>query len=381
MFTADSLARMKGRVERGEQPWAAAAENLLRDAAGDRHLAPRPETGRDSFRFYQAAVRDGERARLLAYASLLSGDDRFAKASLAHLTAWATAQPAPASDFDPAIRFPNSGMEVARAAIPFLEAYDLLADHPSLAEADRTAIESWFRLLVQPILSGKERWRENGYFNGQNFQNHLTAHTMGLAALGYALGDRELVQFALDHPENDRDFRTLIEGMILMEGQEAHHREPPSAPPPADGEIMDRYRHFTGKRGRGIQYVHLSLSQLIYTAEIAWNNGIDFYDYTAPGGENLKLPLIFYAELFRTGDLSSAGGTFASGDDALRRQEKLTLKVRRDFPSIYEVGNRRYPREPAIVSVLKSLDRSSVPRHPHTSFFFPVLTHAEPIEP
>jgi hypothetical protein len=382
MFTPATLSLMKERIARRTDPWFSAAQALVAEA--EETLAQRepakPYTGRHSLEFHRAAVADGEKIRLFAYAWLITERDEFAEAARDHLLAWATAVPAPASDFDPEIRFPNTGMEVARAAVAFVEAYDLVAEPPAWSRSEREAVENWFRLLVEPILSGKRRWQENDYFNRQDFQNHLTAHTLGLAAIGYVLGDRELVQFALEHPENDRDFKTLIDGMILMEGQQAHHREPADAPPPRDGEIQDRYRHFTAD-GRGIQYVHLSLSQLLYTAELAWNNGIDFYRYVGSAGENLLLPLRFYADLIRTGDLEEGGGVFAAPGHPERAQRELqTLRARRDFPMIYEVGNRHYPNTPEIVRLLRSVDRVTVPRHSYSSFFYPVLSHGEPLE-
>lgn len=380
MFTPESFARMKTRVTLGLEPWASAAANLVEEAERKLDAVAQPYTGRDSLAFYQAAVIDGERARLLAYAWLVSDEERFAAAALETLLAWASADPVPASNFDPAIRFPNTGMEVARAAVPMLEVYDLARDHPALSNSDREVIEEWFSLLTLPILTGKRRWEENDYFNRQDFQNHLTAHVMGLAAIGYTLGDRDLVQFALDHPENPRDFKELIAGTILMAGDVPHHREPAYANPPMDGEIYDRYRHFTAG-GRGITYVHLSLSQLLYTAEIAWNNGIDFYRYIAPGGENLRLPLQRYADLFRTRDLREVGGFFAAENHPARAdEEQQTLDSRRDFPLIYEIGNVRYPGTTEIERLLESVDRVAVPRHSHSSFFYPVLTHgaAEP---
>ena len=190
---------------------------------------------------------------------------------------------------------------------------------------------------------------------------------MGLAAIGYVLGDRDLVQFALDHADNHRDFKNLIDGMIFMPGDEPHHREPDSAPPPEKGEIADRYRHFTNPN-RGIAYTHLSLSQLLYIAEMAWNNGVDFYQYEGSGGENLKYPLQFYADFYRKQDASLRHGLY----EGERFQEY--------YPLIYEVGNRHYPSTPEIVALLESLDRVEVPRHPHAYFFYPVLTHGEPLE-
>lgn len=370
MFTPASLELMKERIARKKEPWFSASRNILADAARGlkSEKPPAPNTGRHSLEFYRDAVADGERARLFAYAWLISGDEAFARASLKILAAWGTAEPRPASNFDPDIRFPNTGMEVARAAIPFLESYDLLANHPELATAKKENIERWLRSLVDPILEGKKRWIENDYFGQQYFQNHLTAHTMGLAAIGYALGDRELVQFALDHPGNERDFKTLLRGMILMAGQEEQAvKRRPGEPPLRDGEISDRYRHYEAP-GKGLPYTHLSLSQLLYTAEIAWNNGIDFYRYTAPGGENLKYSLQFYADFYRTGDSSLKGGFYAGE------------KVGDRFSLIFEIGHRHYPATPEIVRLLQSIDRPAVPRHAHSYFFYPVLTHGEPVD-
>ncbi len=369
MFTPESLELMKRRLTQERNPWHRAARRLMEEAeeARESGLDPDPYTGRHSLEFYSAAIWKGERARLYAYAWLISEEDRFAEAAITYLTAWATADPVPASDFDPEIRYPNTGMEVARAAIPFVEAYDLIARHPAWDDGDRGAVEAWFRSLVDPIREGKKRWRENDYFGRQYFQNHLTGHTMGLAAIGYVLGDRDLVQYALDHPENDRDYKTLIDGMIFMPGDEPHHREPDDAPPPEKGEIADRYRHYTNP-DRGLAYTHLSLSQLLYIAEIAWNNGIDFYRYKGSGGENLKYPLQFYADFYRTGDAGLKHGLY-EGET-----------VQEYYPIIYEVGNRRYPETPEIVELLKSLDRAAIPRHPHAYFFFPLLTHGEPLE-
>ncbi len=388
MFTPDSLERMQEGIRRKEEPWFETSRTILREAeklltAG---RPPEPNTGRHSFEFYDAAVREGEEARLFAYAWLISGEDRFARKAINYLATWSTATPTPASDFDPEIRFPGTGMEVARAAIPFLESYDLLADHPALSADNKQAIESWFRVLVGPIMEGKRRWQENNYFNRQDFQNHLTAHTMGVAAIGYVLGDEKLVQYALDHPENEKDFKALISGTILMPGDSPHHREPAFALPPQKGEIYDRYRHFTGPH-RGLQYAHLSLSQLLYTAELAWNNGIDFYRFEGTGGENIRYPLEFYADFYRLKDASLKGGFYvqdargrfpgeADYDDSMNESGRIrTWEV-----AIFEVGNSRYPDTPKIRALLESVDRSAVPRHPHSYFFLPVLTHGEGLE-
>ncbi len=388
MFTPDSLREWRNRVKSGEEPSASAAALLVAEAEEALpKLRASPETGRNSNAFYHAAIWDGEAARLQTHAWLLTGNERHGRAALDMILAWAEAEPRPASNFDPAIRFPSTGMEVARAAIPFLESYDLLASGFPIQAREALAAEAWFRSLVEPIQEGRRRWKENDHFNRQEFQNHHTAHTMGLAAIGYVLGDRGLVQFALDHPDNERDFKTLIAGMIFMPGQAPHHREPDFAPAPKRGEIHDRYRHFTAPR-RGLQYAHLSFSQLVYTAEMAWNNGFDFYQYRGPGGEKLLYPFQFYADFFRLRDASLRGGFYVMDRRGLLPGEKGYDESMDESPrfnewetAVFEVGNLRYPGTPEITALLRSKDRAAVPRHPHNYFFHPALTHGAPAGP
>jgi len=88
------------------------------------------------------------------------------------------------------------------------------------------------------IKEGIQRWETNDDFGGQEFQNHHVSHVLGLALIGSALRDRELIQFALDSPENPKDFRELLDGLILMPGDTPHGglRGKPLHP----GEIQDR---------------------------------------------------------------------------------------------------------------------------------------------
>lgn len=80
---------------------------------------------------------------------------------------------------------------------------------------------------------------------------------------------------------------------------------------------MDRYRHFvlthhgyTTKPNRALQYVGLSTNLMMITAEMGRLNGFDLYNYVAPAGENIKLPLLFYADFYITKDASIKGGFY-----------------------------------------------------------------------
>src|SRR5690606_26475883 len=94
--------------------------------------------------------------------------------------------------------------------------------HPLLTDARKGEIELWIRCLEKAIHEGVKRWDESDYFGQQYVQNHITAHVMGLTAIGYTLGDRELVQYAVDCQANPRDFVEVIAGAILVEHETPH---------------------------------------------------------------------------------------------------------------------------------------------------------------
>ena len=278
------------------------------------------------------------------------------------------------------------GMEVARAGSQFVWAYDLLYNYEGFTAEQKDAVEEWLRIMEQEIKTGITRWQDHyrwdteakawvrdpsvpAYFGAQDFQNHIVGHTMGLTIIGYALGDRELVQYALDSEAYPRNFKRLIAGCIFMEGEKPFAGEPDHAAPPRTGEIYDRYRHYEGTPGKGIGYTHLTLSLLIATAEAAYNNGLDFYHYTAPTGENLELPFDFYADLYRLKDSTLKGG-FYSGEDKWLNNTWLA--------NVCEIAHKRYPQNEAVVKYLQTVDRAHV--HPAEFLGISVLTHGEPLQ-
>jgi hypothetical protein len=156
---------------------------------------------------------------------------------------------------------------IPRSILPMIWAYDILAGGDALTEADRTAFANWLRALVPQLKEGALYWKKNGYFDAQYFQNHLAGENMGLVAIGITCGDAELLSYAVNSAENTRDFLDLVEGLILMPGDEVYYRDLPGAPAPQAGEIIDRYRHFqmaghvegyVSKPNRGLQYAMLS---------------------------------------------------------------------------------------------------------------------------
>lgn len=240
----------------------------------------------------------------------------------------------------------GAGMYLSRAVWPFFVCYDMLHGTGYISAAQDVVIEAWFRSIVKHIKASMSAWELNDYYNKQYWQNHLAAHMWGLLTIGYVLEDASLVQYAIDSPENPRDFYELIQGSIFMEGDEPCHRERAGAPAVQTGEIYDRYRHDTGPL-KGLQYSSLTLQMLSTAARTCYNNGIDMYAYTAPTGENLRLAYEFYADFYATGDTSIKGGYYTGEDDRITKAG--------DMQGLYELGYNAYPDSRAIKSVIDAI--------------------------
>ncbi len=368
MMDSDDIAAMKKRVTAGEKPFADAWQLMKAelDALMTSGVKPKPYTGDNSNEFFAAATGQSATARDLAIAWHITGDEKYGRAAVEYLYRWATAVPMPAAAFNPELRFPNSGMEIARASFAFLWAYDLMYNHPILTDARKGEIELWFRCLEKVIHEGVKRWDESDYFGKQYYQNHITAHVMGLSAIGYTLGDRELVQYAVDCYANPRDFVDVIDGVILVEGQTPHEGD---SKPVQSGEIIDRYRHRQAP-GKGLQYSHLTLLTLAVTAEMCYNNGLDFYNYSSPTGENLASVFDFYADFYRLKDSSIKGGYYTG--------ETERIGLAGDDPALFELGFKRYPNSPDLIELMSSMERAE---HKVWILGRAVLTHGIPLNP
>lgn len=390
LLTPADVAAIKQAIGAHAEPRYSAWLNLKSRA--DRLIRPPvdlPYTGRDSLMFYNVAKGAGNRASHLALAFLLNGNPAYAAKSKEILLAWARAAPLPASRFAPEIRFVSSGMDTARGMIGFIYAYDCL--YNSLLPAERTAVEAWLRAMLPGIRDGIARWNtpykgtkndprgwvespdpKQSYFGGQFYQNHLVSHTMGVLLIGYALGDRELVQFAVDSPDNPRDLLELFEGMILMAGDPVVGNVDTMNPPPQDGEIIDRYRHINPP-GLGLGYSTLALNQMMVMAEVLFANGLDFYQRKGGHGETLEQPFNFYADFFRLGDASIKGG-FYKGEAVAKGGPQV---------AVFEVANQRYPGNPEIGALLHSVNRAAVDPNgsEETYLCFPTLIHGVGLQP
>ena len=389
LMTSADVINMQGAINAKIEPRYSAWLDLKgrADAWSDDPVSA-PYTGRDSSLFLAQAVGASSLSSKMAMAWLLQRDFNHAAKAKEILLMWAQATPLPGTDFDPNIRFPNSGMELARSINGFIFAYDYLYD--VLSPAERTIVETWFRAMLPTVQAGIDRWDASFapnhndprgysessninsiYFGGQLYQNHLVSHTMGYLLIGYALGDQALVQFAVDSSENPRDFIELFEGMILMANDPSVNSRDTMNPPPQDGEIIDRYRHadksVSFPNGTGFGYASLSLNQMMAMSETLFANGLNLYQRTGAYGETLEKPFDFYADFYRLGDSSIKGG-FYTGEDITAGGPPV---------AVFEVANKRYPGNLEIKALLDSVARYDVDPTGNTGTYFcyPTITH------
>ncbi len=351
LITSETLERARQRYQSGDPAWQAAktrldifiANGMKRDGIV---LDVQTKPLANNEKLFKPMSADGHLIYSLALGYQLDGNDAYARQAIELLREMI------ALDLRGTINGPGQGMVLARGYVPVAIGYDLLYNHEMMTEGDRERFEEWTREIVEEIKASQQVWKDNDYFNQQDYQNHEVAKSMGILIAGLAIGDREMAQYALDHPDNDRDIMELYSGTILMPGDERHHRERGNYPV-SPGEIYDRYRHDTARTnpphpgGKGLQYTNLSLKLLTIAAEALYNNGIDLYHYTAPGGENLELSHAFYCEFYRTGDSSIQGGYYIGEDERIGKAG--------DSPGIFELAAYRYPDNEKLLACVREI--------------------------
>jgi hypothetical protein len=160
-------------------------------------------------------------------------------------------------------------------------------------------------------MEGRKRWEDNNHFGGQRGNNHLSTHNAAIFALGVALGNRGLREWALRAPENKSNFMIMLD-LAIYNGRElaqAGHDKPGSVP--ARGEIYDRYRMAEEKKGLNYAFVHLL--QLTMLAEAAENNGEKVYRARGRNGETLRDAFTFYGALLAAVECSAGKVPEVSG--------------------------------------------------------------------
>ena len=373
MFTDGDLERMRRRVASGEAPWDAAWRDLKMRADACVKRPPSPSASGDFRELANLLIDDGRRAKFAALAWQATGDTIYRDAAIDYLMAWAAPDDPPLGSVIAAGSTvgiaprdtAGVGLHWSKAVLHWAEAYALVFD--ALTGAQRATAREWFGRMVFPIMASRETWIAWRYFNLQLYNNHLSEQNIGLLCLGLVLGRDDLVEYVVASEENPRDLAEMIDGAILMPERpdSQFFRGDPSRECRA-GEIYDRYRvtdHFGDGSGddKGINYALAHTWMMLHVARIADNNGLgDSFQHTGPFGQNLSLPLIYYAPAFVEGDPAALGDYYANS----RYEPDAWNHI-----AIYEIGHRHYPDVPAITEALRHGNRlANSPRHGGTAY-------------
>ncbi len=366
ILSKTDIVLMRNNALSGNEPWKTAWNSLKEqlDSYACNKWSPTIYRGDLSMKFYNAAIKDGSVARDLAIGYQITKDKRYADKAIKIISDWSNSNSGkiPGAYFDSTKYYPNTGMLVSRSIFPFLYAYDLLCADNLIDIKTQDQFKNWLRMLVPHIKEGMRRWEENDYFGKQYYQNHIVADAVGLLSIGVILRDNDLVNFAYHGKENKRNTQNIIEGLILMKGQKPFIGEP-GVWPTQDGEIMDRYRHFSlfhygeaTKPNRALQYAGLSTNLLVIAAEIGRLNGFDLYGWKAPTREEIKQPLLFYSDFYITKDASIKGGFYSGEDSWINYNDQSTF-------NLWEVAHARFPNEDKFNEVLRTNKRGSSTLH------------------
>ncbi len=279
--------------------------------------------------FYKHMTFQGRDMRDLAVAYQVTGDGRYAERAIEMLDGWARqSRRYPESGTDDCGSegdrcLHSAGLVLGEAAVVFGETYALV--YEMMSGAERGRILDMIASFEPHIQESRRQWKAHNWFWGQRFNNHLSAHNMGLVTIGYLTGDVALKNYAINSAANDRDFREMINGAIFEIDEKTGKTDrldardpsldsvdPTPWPQPLEGEIYDRYRTAYGSSGNGYAALHTRF--LATTAEIIIANGqTNYWPYVAPGGETLKWVFTRtpYSKLVSTGNPAASTGYYA----------------------------------------------------------------------
>lgn len=368
IFTTEAeIARAVRRVADRQEPFLSSWLRTKEVADAALTKTYQPEQSYHHETWFGLARPHAQDARSLALAARITGDERYADKAREILRLWA--EDAIAGEY-PGWGSPHQmGLVIGRVIPIFADSYAMLWDE--LSDADRSLMRQWFEKMAEATMISRNIFRyethtcdygecryrgEPGtYLGGNYFSNHLSAHNLGLLAIGAMFRDRKMIQEQLDSPKNDRDLRELINGAIVMPedlgGGEADgdlYKDDPTytsgAPLPEPGEIWDRSRTAQGK---GLHYTFLHLQLLMLQADIAKNNNArDWFRYVGPRGENLELPFEIYGDFLLSADPGARTGYYVAS------------AIEYNLVTLYELAHREYPRNAAARRVLESFDRA-----------------------
>jgi hypothetical protein len=375
-YTTERLAFLRNAYQNKTQPHFKAISKVISIAQNTLAVETKPYTGTNCVDFRVSGTADSRKAVSLALAYHITGNKAYQQKAAEIVVAWAKAMPGgPLSIIERNDQFPNIGLNTYCGTSGLVLTYDLLVHEKSFSAVDKKSVEDWLQELVKTHREAIYRWSKSwktvngkyvestnpndiGYFGGQYFQNHVVESQLGLLEIGYALGDKQLVQYVLDSDNNPRDLKKMISGAIHITGDKNYHIFTDTAfvakkgreykkdvsnlnwmtIPPETGEVYDRYRTI---EGHGLGYALHCFNLLLQSAELARNNGIDFYQFKGKKGQNLLLPFMYYADFAKTADCTIKSGYYVWSD--IDQTKSLG-----DHMELWELGAVRYPKNAEI---------------------------------
>lgn len=370
-YSAERLFFLRESYQKKSEPQYSAILKVITQARAALNETPKPYTETEQPVFLRSAAADSKRAVCLALAFHITGDLSFQQKAVEILLAYAKEVPNGLPDkLDLNLHFPDIGLAAYCGTSGMVLTYDLLVNTKAFTKKNKAVMAAWFRQLVKVYNVEIDNWnsawvKKNGiwvksndpkdlpYFGGQYYQNHVAENLIGILQIGYALGDRKLVQYCLDNKDNPRDLKTMISGAIHMTGDKnqyvfndtsvitnvgaKYHRDLSkkcwNTIPPETGEMYDRYRTV---QGAGFGYALLCFNLLLQASELAWQNGIDFYHFTGKNDQNLLLPFQYYADFAKTADCTIKSGYYVWS--TIDQKESLGSSM-----ELWELGAVRYP--------------------------------------
>jgi hypothetical protein len=212
--------------------------------------------------------------------------------------------------------YAGEGLYLSLTTIGVAQTYHLLRCRGNgLAEADNAVVRRWLTEVAGRIQRSRDAWVGSGYFGGQYANNHLAMHDAAVYAAGVLTGNAAMMRWAIDSPDNPKDFRDLIGEAIYDGTEEASDARDRSPELPARGEIVDRYRMADASKGLHYATFHYAALELI--AEAASNQGTDAYRIKGSRGESMADPALYYGRLLSSFPCSH-GSKIPSGDKSYR---------------------------------------------------------------
>jgi len=273
VLTGEEIAAVRSRLARGDEPWASAWRHfrdtyVARSMSGPTPLEPGPYRGggdiHDAFLALDGASR---RARDLAIAFALTGDEEYGRRARDILIAWAAeAEPTRPRHYES----PDVGQLQSWGAFSFAYAYDLTRGHGFYSADDMELVADYFarfttalrealaRLAEDPSVGTDHRrsyeWSDELTYR---FEDRVIGGTFSLAiqnalvALAVQTGDEATLDAVLHDPENplrsDRALRSA-----LRPDNDGDGRRPGATPQVA---ILKTY---TPARGGTVDYMTYS---------------------------------------------------------------------------------------------------------------------------